>query len=372
MRARQPMPAGPLVSIVGGGAVGGLLAALLARAGRPVELVVRERYRATYDDGIVVTMAGRSFRQPVTVRTTPSVAAALVVIAVKMPDLDAACREVAARWPAHQRPAQAGTVPAGGQAGPAGLPPVLLLQNGLESLDVAARHLPLATLYGAVVELGATALTAGEITYSIPGSLLIGGADAEAAEGGRVAALLAPAVPARVTSDVRGAQRLKLLVNLNNGVGAATGLSIQQLYASRAGVRLSLGVMREGLAVLDAAGLAPPAGRRSRLLRLALGLPDAFGIAALRLVRVAMRQRAPVYTSTLQSLRRHRRSEIAWLNGTVVRLGRQHGVPVPQNAAVVATVEALEAGTPGATYSTPVALLAEHRDATPFRPVEAG
>jgi 2-dehydropantoate 2-reductase len=343
-------PAGPLVSVIGGGAVGGLLAALLARAGAPVELVVRERYLERYQAGIAVTTSRGTFRQQVPIRTAPSREARLRVVAVKMPDLETTCRDMAAGWLGTDDTHPTITAPE---------PEVLLLQNGLAALDLAARYLPLQRLYAAVVELGATALTPAEITYSIPGRLLLGAAQTgREAHTRRVAALLAPALRSDVTADVRGAQRLKLLVNLNNGVGAATGLTIQQLYATRTGIQSSLGVMREGLAVLDAAGLAPPANRRSRALRLVLGLPDAFGISALRLARIAMRQQAPVYSSTLQSVLRHRPSEIEWLNGCVDRLGQEHGIAVPINRAVVRAVEALECGRGGGAYVPPAALLA--------------
>lgn len=338
----------PLVSIIGGGAVGGLLAALLARAGCPVELVVRQGYLAAYSDGIQVTMPKGSFRQPLVIRTAPSPGASLLIIAVKMPDLEMTCRKITEEG--------AYAAPAGSEVGLA--PDVLLLQNGLEALDLAAHYWPSERLFAAVVELGATALTPGEITYSIPGRLLTGPARrGQIKDARRIAAMLATAIPTDVTNDIRGAQRLKLLVNLNNGIGAATGLTIQQLYATRQGIKLSLDVMREGLATLDAAGLAPPVNRRSRALRLALGLPDAFGISALRLARVAMRQRAPVYSSTLQSLMRHRPSELRWLNGAIAHLGRERHAPTPLNDAIVAAVEALEAGRAGATYTTPSELL---------------
>lgn len=340
---------GALISVIGGGAVGGLLAALLARAGSSVELIVREHYQEKYQAGIRVTTGQGTFRQQLPIRTIPSPCATLIVVAVKMPDLETTCRQIAAGWPSAGRMA-GGIVPQE--------PDVLLLQNGLDALDLAARYLPLKRLYGAVVELGATALTPAEITYSIPGRLLIGAADAgRAGRAHSVADLLAPGLRTNVTPDVYGAQRLKLLVNLNNGIGAATGLTIQQLYAGRTGIKVSLSTMREGLAVLDAAGRPPPVNRRSRALRIALGLPDAFGVSALRLARVAMRQRAPVYTSTLQSVLRQRPSEISWLNGAIVRLGYDHAVPTPLNNAIVAAVEALEIGSAGAGYVTPRALL---------------
>jgi 2-dehydropantoate 2-reductase len=350
------------MSVIGGGAVGGLLAALLARAGCSVELVVREQSQAAYRDGVRVTTPRGVFRQALAVRTAPSPMAVLLIVAVKMPDLETTCRQLAAAWsgPAARAGVAAAAVPA-----------MLLLQNGLEALDLAAHFWPAERLHAAVVELGATAFVPGEVTYAIPGRLLLGPAQrGQEAAARQIAAWLTPALRADVTQDVRGAQRLKLLVNLNNGVAAATGLTIQQLYASRAGVSISLGVMREGLAVLDAAGIAPPVNRRSLALRAVLGLPDVFGLSALRLARIGMRQRAPVFSSTLQSLLRHRPSEIRWLNGAIVRLATEYNLPAPLNGAIVAVVEAMEGGQAGPAFVRPSALLATGGQAG--RPVRYG
>jgi 2-dehydropantoate 2-reductase len=50
----------------------------------------------------------------------------------------------------------------------------------------------------------------------------------------------------------------------------------------------------------------------------------------------------PVLGSTLQSLRRHRSTEIDYLNGEIVRLGTEVGVPTPLNAIVVEMVHRVE------------------------------
>jgi 2-dehydropantoate 2-reductase len=47
--------------------------------------------------------------------------------------------------------------------------------------------------------------------------------------------------------------------------------------------------------------------------------------------------------SMLQDVEARRQTEIDYLNGGVVRFGREHGVPTPLNQAVVALVKGLEA-----------------------------
>lgn len=318
----------PSIAIIGGGAIGGLLAALLTRAGREVELVVRQGQEGRFREGIWVTGAAGEFRQRVSVATRPSMETALVVVTVKLPDLEAACRDLAGVW---------------GET-PGALPPVLLLQNGLDAAVIAARALPRSALLGGVVELGATALEPAAISYAIPGRLLLGaptGGDLANVE--RAAALLRPALPVKRIPDLAATQRLKLLVNLNNGASAATGLTIQQLYARPAGLRLSLGLMREGLAAFDAAGLPLERSMRAAGTRRFLTLPDMLARQALRAAGARTLGRVPVYGSTLQSILRGRPTEIQALNGAVVRLGDAHGVPTPYNRGVVAAVEAVAA-----------------------------
>ncbi len=78
-----------------------------------------------------------------------------------------------------------------------------------------------------------------------------------------------------------------------------------------------------------------------RLIRLLTRLP--VGLAG-ALTRRQLRRMSTIdiLGSTLQSLRRGRPSEIAFLNGEVVRLGQAIGVPTPLNTAVVAAVEDVE------------------------------
>jgi 2-dehydropantoate 2-reductase len=53
--------------------------------------------------------------------------------------------------------------------------------------------------------------------------------------------------------------------------------------------------------------------------------------------------RTPALGSTLQSVRRGEETEIDYLNGEVVALGKRTGTPTPYNAAVVKLVHEVEA-----------------------------
>ncbi len=75
-------------------------------------------------------------------------------------------------------------------------------------------------------------------------------------------------------------------------------------------------MLRETAALGRAKGVALPDGLEDRLLGFVMGLP-------------------PEMKSSMQlDLERAKRLELDWLNGEVVRLGKELGVETPENAAV--------------------------------------
>ena len=139
---------------------------------------------------------------------------------------------------------------------------------------------------------------------------------------------------------------MKLLVNLNNALPAMTNLSSHDVYRDAYLTRLAILAMREGIDAIDSAGIALES------------LPS-FPIAVARMIRLVplgfaghlvsfmvrrQETRWPLLGSTLQSIRRGRPTEIDYLNGEVVRLGRQVNVPTPINLAMVELVHQVESG----------------------------
>ncbi len=103
-------------------------------------------------------------------------------------------------------------------------------------------------------------------------------------------------------------------------------------------------LLREGLAAVARAGIKLESlpDVSVTLIRLLGRLPVKL---AARLASAKVRRTVstlPVLGSTLQSLRRHRATEIDYLNGEIVRLGTETGVPTPLNAIVVEMVHRVE------------------------------
>ncbi|GAA2642904.1 2-dehydropantoate 2-reductase N-terminal domain-containing protein [Dactylosporangium fulvum] len=306
--------------IVGAGAVGAVLAAQLTRAGTDQILVGRgEHIRRIRDDGLRYILHGR----PEVVRVATALhpgevdlqADDVLVLATKVQDVEDAVRAWAWR-------------PVGGD-GPrvAADLPVLTLQNGLDADRIALRRF--GRVLGGTILTSAQHLTPGEVRCGALGP--IGVLTVGAAPRG-----LDPALPGlaedlrragyivQVTDDVSRWKAAKLLFSVRNGLEVLDG---------DATVRADLGerLVAEARAVLSAAGFGVADTVAERTEDVSAFRPDpASGIA-------------PGQQSTWQSFTRGASSEVDFLNGEIVLLGRLHGVPTPVNAALQRVLGEVEA-----------------------------
>lgn len=135
----------------------------------------------------------------------------------------------------------------------------------------------------------------------------------------------------------------KLLFNLNNAINALSGLTLRDELGARAWRRVIAACQREGLAAMQAAGLRPVRLGRldARLSSRILVAPDPI----FRLVAGAMIRIDPTARSSMaDDLEHGRTTEVDFLNGAIVRLGAQHGVPTPVNSRIVEAIHAAERG----------------------------
>jgi 2-dehydropantoate 2-reductase len=200
----------------------------------------------------------------------------------------------------------------------AGALPVGCAQNGVASERIALRRFR--HVYGMCVWMPATHLEPGVVEASgspMTGLLHLGrypsGTDATADQIGADLAgsgFLAPVVP-----DVMRWKYGKLLANLSNAIEAVCGHDAW-LHASDLRYRLTA----EGRAVLDAAGLAYASNKESAQLR----------ADRVQILPVNGAERSG--GSSWQSLTRGTGSiEADFLNGEIVLIARERGIPVPVN-----------------------------------------
>ncbi|MGW0471079.1 ketopantoate reductase family protein [Streptomyces coeruleorubidus] len=296
--------------IIGSGAVGGSIGGRLHESGRSVVLVARgAHFEALRDNGLRLQVPTGTLTLDVPVAARPEDVELreddVLVLAVKTQDTVAALDTWAAR-----------PVAGGGTAGER--LPLVCAQNGVENERLALRRFR--EVYGMCVVLPSTYLNPGEVVAPCgpyTGALVIGrygtGRDATArriADDLEKACFLAP-----VVMDVMRWKYGKLLGNLANAVEAVCG------SASDAAARdLIARAQAEGAAVLGAAGIAYAS--EAEITELRSGTVDPQPIAGER-----------TRGSSWQSLARGAGSiETDYLNGEIVLLGREHGVPTPVNA----------------------------------------
>ena len=273
------------LTILGAGAVGGVVGALLHSAGLPVTLVARgahlEKIRA---DGLYVMTPEWRERMPIPVSDTVPADTDVVLLAVKSHQTEAALADV----PRHL--------------------PVCCLQNGVgnEPIVAALGH----PTIGAMVWMPTVHLVPGVVrSHGAPGP---GAIDVGAYPSGvtpLVEALCEAFEAAEIQSDphpdIMALKRTKLIVNIAGAAQAVSGTVSEQLWRD---------LMAEATAVFDAAGLAydPP----EELLERGLGVADING---------AERPGG----STWQSLRRGIEPETRAMHAPLIALADAHGVAIP-------------------------------------------
>jgi len=313
------------IAVIGAGAVGSALGALLHRAGQNVVLIARPAHVAAIrQNGLQVDGDIGNFIASVDASETLDFRPDLTLLTVKTQDIVAAVK-----------------------ANQAFLTdvPVVTFQNGIRSDQLIANILPRERILCAVVLTHVTYLLPGKITVVYRGKLIIGrafgGKDGKLEE---VAHILNQAIPTQLTDNIQGAHWLKLIVNLNNALPAITNQMMDQVYADASLRNLAVGLMREGLRVIDRANI-----RLESLPQISVALTKLVnwmpsGIAG-RIAAAKVRQLAtkwPLWGSTLQSIQRGCPTEIDYLNGEIVELGKRYGEATPLNAKIVELVHQVE------------------------------
>ena len=316
---------GRRIAVIGAGAVGSALGALLHRAGQNIVLIARPAHAAAIrKEGLRVDGETGEFIAPVEAAETLNFRPDLALLTVKTQDVIAAVKA--------------------NQAFLNGVP-VVTFQNGVLSDELVASILSREQILSAVVLMHVTYLLPGKVTVVYRGKLMIGRPfGPRDGKLGEVAHILNQAVPTLVTDNIQGAHWLKLLVNLNNALPAITNCTMSKVYANISLRNLAVGLMREGLRVIDRANI-----RLESLPEVSVGLTRLInwmpsGIAG-RIAAAKVRQLStvwPLWGSTLQSIQRGRPTEIDYLNGEITEWGKRYGEATPLNSRMVELVHQVE------------------------------
>lgn len=317
--------------IIGAGAIGGLTAAFTTKGGADVTLVCHHRSTAKKirEEGLQITGARGRICHPM-----PAVSDIhqlhgqydQILIATKAYDLPTAAQQALPYLK------------------PDGL--MTCLQNGM-CLDTLEEIAGVGRAAAGVVSWSCTMVGDAQLLFTGEGTFTIGRRDGRKdARIGELRDLLRYAAPVCLSDDIEADLYSKLIIN--SGItcgGALAGQKLGEMLKSRAARRFFVEIVREDMALAEAMGLrVPPFGGKLDYYKFIRGtgvLADLRRNTVLRAVGARYRN---LTSSSLTSLRRGRPTEVAYLNGWIVRKAAEHGVQVPVNAAVVRLIREIEAG----------------------------
>jgi 2-dehydropantoate 2-reductase len=306
--------------VYGAGAVGGCFGGLLRHAGRNVVLVARSAHAAAIRaNGLQLKSPGESLT--ITVPVVEDVAELnpqtgdVILLGVKSPQTESSIARLAAVFPPET--------------------PIVCMQNGVRNEEIAAKRF--ANVYGALVLFNAVMPAPGVVARTLTDVIVIGrfpqGADNLTAQ--FVADAQVATFPAQENPDVMSVKWGKLIGNLNNAALATIDCYWQKAFANSEIMNLMKAIMAEGLRTLAAAGISPAdvTGRfdiRAQVEAYAARAGGSFQ-------ELPPHERA--YPSMWQDLNlRRETTEAEQLNGEIVALGRQYGVPTPINGILLSAV----------------------------------
>ena len=285
-------------AILGSGAVGGYYGAKLARAGHDVTFVARgahlEAIRARGLEIRSAVLGDFTVHAPAEEDTARVGPVDVVVFAVKMYDADVAAAALAAL------------------VGPQTV--VVPFQNGVESVDILSRHVPVANVAGGVAYITAVITEPGVIRHTVMDQLIFG-----ELRGGRSTRLerlldvcLRAGFQARLSEDVNIDIWSKFVrLTVFSGMTSVTRSSIGVVRSDPDLQAMAEMGWREGLEVARACGVALPSSTLDEI----------------HTMWTSMSPQAK--SSMLEDLERGHRLELPWLSGAIVRLGEARGVPTP-------------------------------------------
>ena len=305
------------ILVVGAGSVGGFFGAQLAKSNPNVSFLLRPRtLQAVKERGLMV----RSANGLLTVRPQAAsdprelVRPDLVILAVKAYDLDGVMDQIEPVL--HER-----TI-------------LLTLQNGVDTEDRLLARLGRDCVVGGVAFIYSKIVEPGVIEHYKRGTVTIGELMGQKSERvGMIAELFKQAgVPCQISNDIR---RIKWEKMCWNCVFNPITVLINDRVAKALDHPEMMGVIRQIVEEVAAVSAA---------LKVPLD-PD----MAEKTVRVTQSIR-DIHTSMYDDWKAGRPSEIDWLNGYIVRKGRELGIPTPVNevlTAMVKTVMEKERAGPG-------------------------
>lgn len=317
------------IAVIGAGAIGGITAAFLAKAGYDVEAVCKyDEITKKTNDGINISGVRGEMSIPVkAVKDIEQLSGKkdFIIIATKAYDMPDACEKALPF-------AGADTL-------------FVSMQNGI-CIDDMAEVVDRARTVGCVVGFGSTMEAPGELRMTSEGEFIIGMEHAKSARLNELQKVFSSVVPTEISDNILSELYSKLIVNsCITTLGAICGLKLGEMMKQKKIRDIFLKIMEEAMDVANKIELhVPPYA--GKLDYYSLFKSDSFFAKLKRhlTIRVVGLKYKNLKSSSLQSLKRGRPTEIDYFNGYIAKKGEHAGVNTPINDAVTRMVKQIEKG----------------------------
>lgn len=320
------------ICIIGGGAIGGVVAGMLKCEGYQIQMVVKhaEFAEKISSRGVEIKGKCRNFSIPVPSVARPDELSGTfdyVLIATKADGMVEAAREILPILDENSR--------------------VVSMQNGICE-EMLAHVVGEERTIGCVVGFGCTMHTPGEVEMTSGGEIIIGNWNREPDEKlEQLAVILGHVVKTRTTHEILPELYSKLIINsCITTLGVVSGQYLGEMLVKRKARNLFIEVIREAVEVAGAMGITVPPGAAGKLDYYRFLAPGPLsGLKRHLTIRVIGMKYRKLKSSSLQSLERGRKTEVDIYNGYIASKGRELGVATPVNAQLTRMVGEIEQGT---------------------------
>ena len=319
------------IVVIGAGGVGGITAALLAKAGYNVKVVCKypELAEKIKTKGLHIFGLCGNFQVKM-----PAVAAIneleekkdFVLMATKAYDLPQAAKQILPFLKENSA--------------------VVSMQNGICE-DILAEIVGQERTIGCIVGWGATMHQPGELEMTSTGEFVIGNLNNLIDERIKfLKSIFDTIYPVEISQNIMGHLYSKLIINsCITTLGAICGLYLGKMLAVKKIRGIFLDIMEEAIAVANAHGIKVEtyAGKLDyyRFLKSKSFFGNLKRHLFIRMIGYKYRR---LKSSSLQSLERGKNTEIDYLNGYIAKLAKQKNIPAPVNQALLKMVKEIEAG----------------------------
>lgn len=299
------------IAMIGAGAMGSLFGALLSEAGETVTLldIRKDHVDAINDKGLIIENGDRSRTVRIKATTDPN----------QIGNVDLSFVFVKSTH-------TVGVVQTAAElSGSEGW--VLTLQNGFGNVEALSERIDPLRIIAGTTSHGATFIQPGKIHHAGIGETVIGPWKRSIMLGAKIIAerFNQAGIITRTVADVQSMLWSKLFINVGiNAITALTGITNGQLLDLEQTRQISREAVEEAVSVGRAMGITIPEDPVEKMF-------------------LAATATAPNRSSMSQDVDQRRRTEIHAINGFIVRMAQQLGVPAPINRTLTSLMETLEA-----------------------------